>query len=150
MLFELIGNQQIMCLNTIFVFNDSRDKEKADFILRRIISPYASYNQNNNKKYEETKEHKDENNNYNNNCKNNNTNIINNPLNFDTIFESESNLNSFPLIYQYMKKDDQIELKDDYEVNNNNPEKNVQNNPIINNSNENKHKYDIKNMKNKE
>ena len=150
MLFELIGNQQIMCLNTIFVFNDSRDKEKADFILRRIISPYASYNQNNNKKYEETKEHKDENNNYNNNCKNNNTNIINNSLNFDTIFESENNLNSFPLIYQYMKKDDQIELKDDYEVNNNNPEKNVQNNPIINNSNENKHKYDIKNMKNKE
>ena len=55
---------QQISLNTIFVFNDSRDKEKADFILRRIIMPYSGHNQNNNRRFEETKECKEENNNF--------------------------------------------------------------------------------------
>jgi hypothetical protein len=48
MSFEFVMHQQYICIITIFVFNDSRDKEKAEFILRRIIYPYASHNQNNN------------------------------------------------------------------------------------------------------
>ena len=36
--------------------------------------------------------------------------------NFDVFYEQENNLSSFPLIYQYMKKDDEIELKDDYDI----------------------------------
>ena len=117
---------QQISLNTIFVFNDSRDKEKADFILRRIIMPYSGHNnQNNNRRFEETKECKEDNglffssfnanminnNNTNNNSNNNTTN------NFDVLYEPESSLSSFPIIYQYMKKDDEIELKDDYDMN---------------------------------
>jgi hypothetical protein len=143
MSFEFIAHQQYMCINTILVFNDSRDKEKAEFILRRIIYPYASHNPNNNcnmnnnggKKYEETKD-KDENKNglsniilnINNNTNVNNNNNNNSVSNFNIIFESENNLNNFPLIYQYMKKDDDIELKDDYEIQNKKCENEVKNN----------------------
>lgn len=116
---EFVDFQQQMCLNTIFVFNDSRDKEKAEFILRRIIYPYANKNNQNNmngtiinKKYEETKEHIEN--------QNNNNNISFN--HFNVIYESESNLCSFPLIYQYMKKNDEVEMKDDYEINHKNTE----------------------------
>lgn len=128
MSYEYNGMQQMMYLCTIFVFNDSRDKEKADFILRRIISPYSGHSQinNNNRRFEETKE-----------CKENiitnlinNSNYNNNSSNFDTLFETEDNLSSFPIIYQYLKKDDQIELKDDYEIN---IKKNENNSPNINN-----------------
>ena len=120
------GYPQQISLNTIFVFNDSRDKEKADFILRRIIMPYSGHNQNNNRRFEETKECKEENNNFYSNINGTLTNInmnnasnttVNNISNFDVIYETESNLSSFPIIYQYMKKDDNIELKDDYDVN---------------------------------
>ena len=120
---------QQISINTIFVFNDSRDKEKADFILRRIIMPYSGHNnQNNNRKFEETKECKEENglffspfntnmiNNNNNNNVNNNSNN-NTTNNFDVLYEPESSLSSFPIIYQYMKKNDEIELKDDYDMN---------------------------------
>lgn len=132
MSFEFVMHQQYICIITIFVFNDSRDKEKAEFILRRIIYPYASHNQNNNinmnnnggKKFEETKDKEDNKNGYNNNITNNN-----NPLsNFNIVFESENNLSTFPLIYQYLKKDDDIELKDDYEIRNKKYENNSQNN----------------------
>ena len=122
------GNSNIypqqISLNTIFVFNDSRDKEKADFILRRIIMPYSGHNQNN-RRFEETKECKEDNNLFfiplnnniiNENNNNNNINNNNNMQNFDVFYEQESNLSSFPLIYQYMKKDDEIELKDDYDI----------------------------------
>ena len=116
---------QQISLNTIFVFNDSRDKEKADFILRRIIMPYSGHNnQNNNRRFEETKECKEDNGLFNSSF---NTNIINNNTNnnsnnnttnnFDVLYEPESSLSSFPIIYQYMKKDDEIELKDDYDMN---------------------------------
>lgn len=115
------GFPQQISLNTIFVFNDSRDKEKADFILRRIIMPYSGHNQNNNRRFEETKECKEEGNNIflplNGNTINLNINSNNNVSNFDVIYEQESNLSSFPIIYQYMKKDDEIELKDDYDMN---------------------------------
>ena len=121
------GYSQQICLNTIFVFNDSRDKEKADFILRRIIMPYSGHNQNNNRRFEETKECKEESNNFfnqinsnliNGNANFNNLNIngANNSSNFDVIYEQENNLASFPIIYQYVKKDDEIELKDDYDI----------------------------------
>ena len=120
MSYDFNGFQQQIYLNTIFVFNDSRDKEKADFILRRIISPYSGHYQNNNtQRFEETKECKEENKNTNvtpnNNLVNNSQN--NNTSNYDILFESENNLSSFSLIYQYMKRDDEIELKDDYEIN---------------------------------
>jgi hypothetical protein len=136
MSYEYNGMQQMIYLSTIFVFNDSRDKEKADFILRRIISPYSGHSQinNNNRRFEETKE-----------CKENiianlinNSNSNNNASSFDTLFETEENLTSFPIIYQYIKKDDQIELKDDYEINikkneinsqNSNNKSNIYNNP---------------------
>ena len=118
---------QQISINTIFVFNDSRDKEKADFILRRIIMPYSGHNnQNNNRKFEETKECKEENglffSPFNTNMINNNNNVNNNSNNnttnnFDVLYEPESSLSSFPIIYQYMKKDDEIELKDDYDMN---------------------------------
>ena len=133
---------QQISLNTIFVFNDSRDKEKADFILRRIIMPYSGHNQNNNKRFEETKECKEDANDFlghiNSNiingnliCNNINNNANNIP-NFDVIYEQESNLSSFPIIYQYMKKDDEIELKDDYDINAN---RNKDNNINKNNNN---------------
>ena len=133
---------QQISLNTIFVFNDSRDKEKADFILRRIIMPYSGHNQNNNKRFEETKECKEDANDFlghiNSNiingnliCNNINNNANNIP-NFDVIYEQESNLSSFPIIYQYMKKDDEIELKDDYDFNAN---RNKDNNINKNNNN---------------
>ena len=130
---------QQISLNTIFVFNDSRDKEKADFILRRIIMPYSGHNnQNNNRRFEETKECKEDNglffssfntniinnNNVNNNSNNNTTN------NFDVLYEPESSLSSFPIIYQYMKKDDEIELKDDYDMNFNKSKESHSNKPI--------------------
>ena len=121
MSYDFNGYQQQIYLNTIFVFNDSRDKEKADFILRRIISPYSGYFQacNNLQKFEETKECKEENKNLkvsnNNNLLNNNK--ANNPQNYDILFEQEKNLSSFSIIYQYVKREDEIELKDDYEVN---------------------------------
>ncbi len=118
---------QQISLNTIFVFNDSRDKEKADFILRRIIMPYSGHNnQNNNRRFEETKECKEDNglffSSFNTNIINNNNNVNNNSNNnttnnFDVLYEPESSLSSFPIIYQYMKKDDEIELKDDYDMN---------------------------------
>ena len=114
---------QQISLNTIFVFNDSRDKEKADFILRRIIMPYSGHNQNNNRKFEETKECKEDNNiffsAFNTNIINTNNNNTNNSTttSFDVLYEPESSLTSFPIIYQYMKKDDEIELKDDYDIN---------------------------------
>jgi len=131
---------QQISLNTIFVFNDSRDKEKADFILRRIIMPYSGHNnQNNNRRFEETKECKEDNglffssfntniinnNNVNNNSNNNTTN------NFDVLYEPESSLSSFPIIYQYMKKDDEIELKDDYDMNFNKSKESHINKPSI-------------------
>ena len=162
MSFEFERNQQQICLNTIFVFNDSRDKEKAEFILRRIIYPYASHNQynnsmnsninmnnNTNRKFEETKVNKDENNNnYNNNNFMNNNNSL---LNFNTIYESGENLNSFPLIYQYVKKDDEVELKDDYEISNKNKENinNNNNSSFNNNTNSLNKKYMNKNNNNK-
>ena len=130
---------QQISLNTIFVFNDSRDKEKADFILRRIIMPYSGHNQNNSKRFEETKECKEDANDFlghiNSNiingnliCNNINNNANNIP-NFDVIYEQESNLSSFPIIYQYMKKDDEIELKDDYDFNaNRNKDNNINKN----------------------
>jgi hypothetical protein len=115
---------QQISLNTIFVFNDSRDKEKADFILRRIIMPYSGHNQNNNnRRFEETKECKEENSifysSFNTNIlstNNNNSNTNNTSPIFDMLYEPESTLSSFPIIYQYMKKDDEIELKDDYDI----------------------------------
>ena len=117
------GYPQQISLNTIFVFNDSRDKEKADFILRRIIMPYSGHNQNN-RRFEETKECKEEKNDFFNpinsnliNGNGNNNISINNILNYDVFYEEESNLSTFPIIYQYLKKDDEIELKDDYDVN---------------------------------
>ena len=60
---------------------------------------------------------------------NNNVNnsANNNISNFDVIYEAESNLSSFPIIYQYMKKDDEIELKDDYDVNFNKAKENAGN-----------------------
>ncbi len=131
------GHPQQISLNTIFVFNDSRDKEKADFILRRIIMPYSGHNQNNIRRFEETKECNQENNNFypningtltNINMNNNTNNSANNNIsNFDVIYEAESNLSSFPIIYQYMKKDDEIELKDDYDVNFNKAKENAGN-----------------------
>ena len=132
------GYPQQISLNTIFVFNDSRDKEKADFILRRIIMPYSGYNQNNSRRFEETKECKEENNNFycninrtltnmNMNMNNANNTNNNNISNFDVIYEPESNLSSFPIIYQYMKKDDDTELKDDYDVNFNKAKENTAN-----------------------
>ena len=132
MSFEFITHQQYICINTIFVFNDSRDKEKAEFILRRIIYPYASHNPNNNnnmnnnggKKFEETKDKDENKNGYAVNLINNNNTVSN----FNVIFESENNLNSFPLIYQYMKKDDDTELKDDYEMHNKKYENTPKNN----------------------
>ena len=122
---------QQISLNTIFVFNDSRDKEKADFILRRIIMPYSGHGNNMNRKFEETKESKEENNNIlfnpinsnllsgnlNGTHMNGNNNSNKNISNFDVSYEQETNLSSFPIIYQYMKKDDDIELKDDYDIN---------------------------------
>jgi hypothetical protein len=133
---------QQISLNTIFVFNDSRDKEKADFILRRIIMPYSGHNQNNSKRFEETKECKEDANDFlghiNSNIINGNlicnniNNNANNVPNFDVIYEQESNLSSFPIIYQYMKKDDEIELKDDYDINAN---RNKDNNINKNNNN---------------
>ena len=139
MSYEYNGMQQMIYLSTIFVFNDSRDKEKADFILRRIISPYSGHSQlnNNNRRFEETKECKE---NIITNLINNSNNNNNNSSNFDTLFETEDNLTSFPIIYQYLKKDDQIELKDDYEFSikkneNNSPNSNNKDNSY-NNSNE--------------
>lgn len=149
---DYLGTQQIIYLNTIFIFNDSRDKEKADFILRRIISPYSRQNQNNNisQRYEETKEYKEENNNFyptrNINSINNNQNA--NSSNYNVLYETEKNLNSFPLIYQYIKKEDQIELKDDYEVNNTN--KKLDNNIHSNLNNNNEYKIGNKQINNKE
>ena len=121
MSYDFNGYQQQIYLNTIFVFNDSRDKEKADFILRRIISPYSGHFQacNNLQKFEETKECKEENKNLKGDNNNNllNNNKPNNPQNYDILFEQEKNLSSFSIIYQYVKREDEIELKDDYEVN---------------------------------
>ena len=159
------GYSPQISLNTIFVFNDSRDKEKADFILRRIIMPYSGHNQNiNNRRYEETKECKEEGNNFfnqinsniingNANFNNNNTNGGNNSSNFDVIYEQENNLSSFPIIYQYVKKDDEIELKDDYDINLNKYKKNLDNknnnyeaqNEVANN----KENFNISNVNNK-
>ena len=138
MSYDYNGYQQQMNLNTVFVFNDSRDKEKADFILRRIISPYSGHNQNNNnnRRFEETKE---ENTNF---INNNSININSNPTSsYDIIYESEKDLSSFYIIYQYMKKDDEIELKDDYDCNmnrknENNSPKNMNKNNKYQNSNE--------------
>ena len=128
MSYDYNGYQQQLYINTIFVFNDSRDKEKADFILRRIISPYSGHNQannNNNQKFEETKECKEE----------NKVPINNNAVNFDILYESENNLSTFPLIYQYIKKDDESELKDDYEITmNKKSDINIQNNKNNNNN----------------
>ena len=120
------GFPQQISLNTIFVFNDSRDKEKADFILRRIIMPYSGHNQIVNRRFEETKECKEENSNLYahlsdnlviGNVNNANISNSNNISNFDVIYEQENNLSSFPIIYQYVKKDDEVELKDDYDIN---------------------------------
>ena len=132
---------QQISLNTIFVFNDSRDKEKADFILRRIIMPYSGHNnQNNNRRFEETKECKEDNglffSSFNTNIINNNNNVNNNSNNnttnnFDVLYEPESSLSSFPIIYQYMKKDDEIELKDDYDMNFNKSKESHINKPRI-------------------
>ena len=132
---------QQISLNTIFVFNDSRDKEKADFILRRIIMPYSGHNnQNNNRRFEETKECKEDNglffSSFNANIINNNNNVNNNSNNnttnnFDVLYEPESSLSSFPIIYQYMKKDDEIELKDDYDMNFNKSKESHINKPSI-------------------
>ena len=123
MSYDYNGFQQQIYLNTIFVFNDSRDKEKADFILRRIISPYSGHYQTNNntqQRFEETKECKEENKTtntiHNNNLVNNN-NQNSNSSTYDILFEPENNLASFSIIYQYIKRDDEIELKDDYEIN---------------------------------
>ena len=141
MSYDYNGFQQQMYLNTIFVFNDSRDKEKADFILRRIISPYSGHNQNNNitRRFEETKECKEDNNIFNNNNSNNgNTlnNNINSSISYDILYESKQNLSSFYLIYQYVKKDDEIELKDDYDFNmNKKNDNNFHNNLIKPNTN---------------
>ena len=130
MSYDYNGFQQQLYINTIFVFNDSRDKEKADFILRRIISPYSGHNQNSNsRKFEETKEFKEENQGYslinsilNNNINNNNSQV------YDIQYEYLNNLNYFPIVYQYTKRDDETELKDDYEVNaNRKTENNSQN-----------------------
>ena len=116
MSYDYNGYQQQLYINTIFVFNDSRDKEKADFILRRIISPYSGHNQNITRKFEETKEYKEENKGCNliNNILSNNIN--NTSTIFDIQFEYENNLNYYPIVYQYTKKDDEIELRDDYEI----------------------------------
>ena len=132
---------QQISLNTIFVFNDSRDKEKADFILRRIIMPYSGHNnQNNNRRFEETKECKEDNglffSSFNTNIINNSNNVNNNSNNnttnnFDVLYEPESSLSSFPIIYQYMKKDDEIELKDDYDMNFNKSKESHINKPSI-------------------
>ena len=138
------GYQQQMNLNTVFVFNDSRDKEKADFILRRIISPYSGHNQNNNnnRRFEETKE---ENTNF---INNNSININSNPTSsYDIVYESEKDLSSFYIIYQYMKKDDEIELKDDYDCNMN--RKNENNSPKNMNKN-NKYQNSTEQINNKE
>lgn len=149
MSYDYNGYQQQIYLNTIFVFNDSRDKEKADFILRRIISPYSGHFQNsintNNQKFEETKECKEENKNMdiaNNNMSNNK---VNNSSSFDILFESENNLSSFSIIYQYMKRDDEIELKDDYEINLNKKTGNC-----FQNNNTNKCQNTIEDLSNKE
>ena len=119
MSYDYNGFQQQIYLNTIFVFNDSRDKEKADFILRRIISPYSGHYQTNNntqQRFEETKECKEENKTtntiHNNNLVNNN-NQNSNSSTYDILFEPENNLASFSIIYQYIKRDDEIELNDD-------------------------------------
>jgi hypothetical protein len=85
--------------------------------------PYSGHNQNNNRKFEETKECKEDNNiflsAFNTNIINTNNNNTNNSTttSFDVLYEPESSLTSFPIIYQYMKKDDEIELKDDYDIN---------------------------------
>jgi hypothetical protein len=104
--------------------------------------PYSGHNQNNNKRFEETKECKEDANDFlghiNSNIINGNlicnniNNNANNVPNFDVIYEQESNLSSFPIIYQYMKKDDEIELKDDYDINAN---RNKDNNINKNNNN---------------
>jgi hypothetical protein len=138
MSYDFNGYQQQIYLNTIFVFNDSRDKEKADFILRRIISPYSGHFQacNNPQKFEETKECKEEDKNLKSDNNNNllNNNKANNPQNYDILFEQEKNLSSFSIIYQYVKREDEIELKDDYEVNMNKKNgNNYQNNNNNNN-----------------
>ena len=144
MSYDYNGYQQQMNLNTVFVFNDSRDKEKADFILRRIISPYSGHNQNNNnnRRFEETKE---ENTNF---INNNSININSNPTSsYDIVYESEKDLSSFYIIYQYMKKDDEIELKDDYDCNMN--RKNENNSPKNMNKN-NKYQNSTEQINNKE
>ena len=144
MSYDYNGYQQQMNLNTVFVFNDSRDKEKADFILRRIISPYSGHNQNNNnnRTFEETKE---ENTNF---INNNSININSNPTSsYDIVYESEKDLSSFYIIYQYMKKDDEIELKDDYDCNMN--RKNENNSPKNMNKN-NKYQNSTEQINNKE
>ena len=157
MSYDYNGFQQQIYLNTVFVFNDSRDKEKADFILRRIISPYSGHYQSgtNSQRFEETKESKEENkncNNINNNLLNNNK--TNNSQNYNILFEKEQNLSSFSIIYQYMKRDDETELKDDYEVNmnkkignNNQSNNNYQYvNDEINNNKENINSININNI----
>ena len=134
MSYDYDGYQQQIALNTIFVFNDSRDKEKADFILRRIISPYSGHFQNSvngTQKFEETKESKEENKIF--NILTNNNYLPNNKQtsssNYDILFEPENNLSTFSIIYQYIKRDDEVELKDDYEINNNKKNGNtIQNN----------------------
>ena len=146
------GYQQQIALKTIFVFNDSRDKEKADFILRRIISPYSGHFQNTvngaNQKFEETKECKEENKIFNSvvNSINLPNNKSNNNSTYDIIFESKDNLSTFSIIYQYMKKDDEAELKDDYEININ--KKNVNSFHNQNHSNCQNTTYEISNKEN--
>jgi hypothetical protein len=126
--------------------------------------PYSGHNQNNNRRFEETKECKEESNNFfnqinsnliNGNANFNNLNIngANNSSNFDVIYEQENNLASFPIIYQYVKKDDEIELKDDYDINLNKYKKNLDNKnnnyEAQNEVNNNKENFNISNVNNK-
>ena len=102
--------EDIIKMDTIIIFNDSRDKEKADFILRRIIAPYFSFNSplinNANEIKNEIKNNKDEN-------KEGEELVIDFSNNFDIYNEPEINLLSYHLIYQYVKSGEE-EKYDNY------------------------------------
>ena len=132
---EISINNKIT-LKTVFMFNDSRDKEKAEFMLRRILNPYPCYYNNTNnfnnssyenvccnldffrtlsKNNEESKITKSENDKFNSNDPLNNQTTNNNLI-------SENDLKSFYLIFQYLKTDD--DLNDNYNIESKSKEKN--------------------------
>ena len=127
--------EDIIKMDTIIIFNDSRDKEKADFILRRIISPYFSFNSplinSANEIKNEIRNNKDEN--------KEEELIIDFSNNFDIYNEPEINLISYRLIYQHIKTVDD-ENYDNYFKNDNEDskiEKFYNNGDLIFNDNDN-------------